>query len=154
MYKKSFTLVEMITVLAIIGVGSGLFYFVFFMNFASFDSQIASIDLWQNTNEITEKISLDVRFAEDINFIDNKNVILSFPSGEPVTYTITPEGNFQRIRGEIVSTLSQNIDFANSFFNETSQSLIVTLTLQDYVFGKKVEVKTATEVCLRNLRGV
>lgn len=151
--KKSFTLTEIVTVLVVIGIGLSLFYSVFLLNWSSLDREVARINLWQDANKVIDRISFEGRVARNISFINSKSVTFSFleVATAPVTYTITPGGEFQRSQGVATSTLSQNIDYANSLFEVTTGgSLEVTLTLQEDVFGKRIEVKTYTEILPRN----
>lgn len=158
MSKKSFTLVEMLTVLAIIGIGIALFYSVFFLNWSAFDKEIARVDLWQEANEIIDRISLDIKSAEQVDFNDNRgspsffdSITLTFPDGNSSIYTITNAGEFQLDTGGGAVGLSQNIDYNNSFFVDNPQSVKLNLALENDVLGRRVKVRTSTEACLRNL---
>lgn len=156
MRKSSFTLVELVTVVAVIGIGSALFYLIFILNWSSFDNLIARVDLRQEANQIIEKISFEGRWAERKNIPHDKTLVLFFPDGTSTTYTFTSEGELQRLRGTTITILSRNVDFSNSSFEDEVggvevNSFIVNLVLEEDVFGRRIEVRSSTEIYLRNL---
>lgn len=150
--KRGFTLVEIITVLAIIGVGIGLFYSVFLLNWFSYDREIVFTNLWTEMSEIIQRISFDARFANNMNLVNDKEVIFSFFENSSVTYTMTPAGILQRVDdGGISTILSQNLLYSNSSFVIEGGYLKMNLTLVDKTFRGDVVVKTSTKVCPRNI---
>lgn len=149
-----FTLVEMLTVLAVIGIGMGLFYSVFYLNWSSFEKQLALIDLGQEANRIIETISFDGRIISDIDVAeDSKTVNLTSRDLDgnilsSITYVITGQGQICR-DGQI---LSENIEFDNSSFTKVGNSLVVELLLTDDVFGQGVQLPVKTQIFARNIR--
>ena len=150
--KKGFTLIEIVTVLAIISIGIGLFYSIFYLNWSSFEKQIALVDLGQEADRIMETISLDGRVVTEIHVeADNKTATLTLRDLEgnivdTITYAITGRGQIQR-NDQI---LSENIQFADSFFRREGNSLVVELLLIDDVFGQSVQLPVQTQIFPRN----
>ena len=159
--KKIFTLIELVVVLAIIGIGASLFYSVFLLNWISFESQIAQANLWQEAQLALQKISFDVRVAKEID-ITNKSITLTFPDNSTLIYTITPSGELQRIQTETISVISDKIDYNSSCFHFESEdcsveetadnvkSLKIFLTLSENVFNREIKVTTSTQIFCRN----
>ena len=150
--KRGLTLIEIVTVLAVIGIGIGLFYSIFYLNWSSFEKQLALVDLGQEADRIMETISLDGRLVTDIQVSENNKIvtlILRDLEGDVVdiiTYTITGQGQIRR-NDQI---LSKNIGFDDSFFRRQGSSLVVELLLRDDVFGQGVELPVQTQIFPRN----
>ncbi|OQX79896.1 MAG: hypothetical protein B6D56_06145 [Candidatus Omnitrophica bacterium 4484_70.1] len=158
--KKGFTLVEIVTVLTIIGIGSVILFQTFIFNWSAFEREIARIDLDLEANQIIEQISFDIRIGEQKSIsTGGDTLILTFPSGAQATYRFlfnpaTGENELQMIKGGVTTTLSQNIDLANSNFQDNTESVIVNLTLVKELFGirrTQIVVRRNIEVFLRNL---
>lgn len=159
---KGFTLVEIVTVLVIIGIGMTLFYSVFFLNWFAVNSYIARADLWQEMDAAIDQISLDARLANDIVLTQSgtqKNV--NFLETDPVTrssknlseYLLDSSGKLQVRRGTatLPSLISDHVNFAKSSFTLPSfRDLKVDLTLNDDVLGKTIEINSSTEIYRRN----
>ena len=150
--KKGFTLIEIVVVLAIIGIAIGLFYSIFYLNWSSFEKQLALVDLGQEADKIMEMISLDGRLVTNIQVSEgNKITTLTLMDLEGniidiITYTITEKGQIQRNE----EVLSENIEFDDSLFRRVGSSLVVELLLQDYVFGQDVQLPIETQIFPRN----
>lgn len=148
---RGFSLVEIVTVLAVIGIGIGLFYSVFFLNWSLFEKQLTLVDLGQEADRIMEMISFDARVANQINVSPDKRTatfIFRDINGNIVniiTYTLILPDQIQR--GNQI--LSENIDFADSSFEEVGNSLVVELLLEDDVFGQSVNLPVKTQVFSR-----
>lgn len=156
MRKKTFTLIELMTVLVVIGIGMVMFYSTFFINWASFDNQIARTNLWQEINEIMNIISFDGKYAKAMDVSeDGSSVTFTFPDNSQAVYSITPQGTLEVTKAGITNVLSQNIYVANSSFAEDTNSLVVNLALQQKeVFGQIVAAKTSTKIYPRNLNSL
>lgn len=149
MHRRGFTLVEMVTAVAVVGIGIGIFYTVFLQNWWAFDDQFSRINLWQDANEIARLITDDVRASSRLAVTTNEDVktaTLILPDGSSIVYSMNREEVLQRTKGGTTSILSQNVDFQESSFIAAQNSLKLTLTLWDTVFGRRVEVSTSTQV--------
>ena len=154
--RRSFTLIEMITVLAIIGISGALFYSVFFLNWSGLYNEISRVNLWQDANSIIDDLSLSGRLAKSaVVSSDKKTLTLKFPDSTQAVYSIingSPYGSLQETKGSVTKTFSENIDYTNSSFDVTTSlySFIVNLDLKDRVFNRNIDVKTSVEICFRN----
>ena len=139
--KKGFTLAEILTVLAIIGVGIVLFYFVFFLNWMNLEKEFTRVELQQDFYDLIEKISFDVRPAKDVVINSSHDINIIYPQTPSVTYIITPQGHLIRQDSSTTQTLYTNVDYNKSSFKRApnSTALIVTLVLEDKVFGEEIE---------------
>jgi prepilin-type N-terminal cleavage/methylation domain-containing protein len=152
--RKAFTLVEMVTVMAIVGISMGIFYAVFFLNWQALDQYIASADMGQELTQIVDKVSDDARFSKQIiittstggsetRFID--------PAGQPLgSYIMRQNGEFAIRRGDKEQVLTNRLDFANSRFEHNGKSVLVTLALSDDILGRRFNLASQTEIFPRN----
>jgi prepilin-type N-terminal cleavage/methylation domain-containing protein len=150
MKKKGLTIMELLVVVAIVGIVSALFYSVFYLNWFSFDRCVTRINLCEEARIIADRVSFQVRSAKDINLVNNKSVVLEFVDGSSTTYTITDSGQFQVTDAGNSFVLSSKVDFQVSYFRLDFSALVFYLVLKDEVFGKPIEVKTVVEVMPRN----
>ncbi len=153
MRKRGFTLVELVTVVAIIGISSAIFFSVFLLNWTALDGDIERTNLWQDANEIIDRISLDVRIATAIDVsADGKTLTLTQGGGD-VVYSFTSDGRCLYTSDATTEVLSEDVNYDGSLFeeNEAHTSVTVTLDLQKDVLGRNVEVATSTEVYSRNI---
>lgn len=152
--KRGFTIVEIITVLAIIGIGMGLFYSVFFVNWSSFEKQLTLIDLQMEADNIIEMLSFDAKFARQFTVTNGKQIDFSFcdpTNNTPLTYALTTPGEIQKTQGSTTQVISEYIDYNNSSFTRTGDYLQVDLRLRDDVLGREVELDISTQISPRNL---
>jgi len=160
--KRAFSLVELIVVLAIIGIGIGMFYSTLFVNWTSFEKQTSLIDLQMEADKITELISNDGKNAQEIKVAPGGKQV-TFCYSEPVTctpsikYQLTGTGGvpgkIERLLDAGTPTeISKYIDVGNSNFSEANSCLDVYLLLFDTVFGDRIELRVSTQVFPRNVR--
>lgn len=156
MNQKGFSLVELVTVLAIVGVVSGILYTVFFMNWQAFDMNIAQADLGAEYEQAVETIVNDSRFARQINVTKAAtNYSATFIGQDGLnfgTYTIKNNGQLTLKRSdtspEIV--LTSKLDYAQSEFKKNGSALRMTLAFTDQVFTRPVSLKSSVDVYPRN----
>ena len=153
MHKRGMTLVEIVTVIAVIGVGIGIFYTTFLQNWWAFDDQLTRINLWQDANEITRLFTDDARASRQLavaTTTDVSTATLTLPDGSSVVYSMRANGIFEITRAGATAILSQNVDFNNSSFEQVGNSLRLVLTLNDDIlFGRRVAVTTSTQAFSR-----
>lgn len=151
--RRGVTLVELMTVMAILAVSVGMFYTVWFSNWRTFDHHTAVADLWSDANEIAEQMSMDGRAASQITVaVGQKSVDFVNALGNTyATYQITAAGDFTITRGAAVTTVTDRIDFANSNFIQQGSALQTDLILVDEeVLGDDVSINAQMEVFPRN----
>ncbi len=156
MKKKSFTLIEILTTLIIIGIVGTMLFSIIFLGWVSFESEIARINLWEEANQIIDSFSINAHAsASEIYSSPKKDhffdkVIFNFLDGNFITYEVTSKGEFKVSKGISPQILSQNLVYEKSGFLKKPNSLVLKLTLEDKVFGKKIKVETSTEIFPRN----
>lgn len=149
--KKAFTLIELIVVVLILGIGTAMFYSVLSMNWIASEQHITRSDIWQELNTIVETANADGRKSNAMTvsnpfslvFLDNNGAVIA-------TYTITAGGLIQRDTGAGPVTLSEKVDQTNSSFVTSGRSVIMTLVLQGDVMGDPVQARTSVEIFPRN----
>ncbi len=154
MNRKAFTLVELITVVVIIGIGIGFFYATFLNNWRALEDQDAQRNLWQDMNLISETITADARRANAVLVAANGlSAQFIFPASSGlvnVTYSINGL-NLLKIQGASNVILSRNVELdppapaPDSLFVGTSNALRLDLTLSDSqnIFGPAVRVTSS-----------
>ena len=147
-------MIEVLFVLAILGIFLGMFYTTWIMNWSSFEEHTLRSDLWQDANKILETMSLDGRAAAQIDVQDlNKTAVFRDTTGAIfMTYRITNNGEMQRQQNgaAVVEKLSAFVNFNNSLFEKKGKALQTKLVLSDSVFGRPVDVLASTEIYPRN----
>ncbi len=144
-----FTLVEMITVLAIFGIGSALFYATFMNNWRVLDDQLVRVNLWQDANSIVGSVSGNGRGTRTMSVFEDsvsKTVNLELYDSSSIVYTMTSNGRLEMTKGGATVLLTDRVDFSHSSFESFQNSLKFTLTLQDESFGRIILVETSTQV--------
>jgi len=157
MNKKGFTLVETITVLAIVGIFIAFFYTLYFLNWQACDQFIAYADFGQDMDQIIDQIGQDGRNATTIKITINspttQQVECLDTNGNPIsTYTMTNTGVFTITNAQNnQNIITQKLDFANSAFVMDGNAIQVKLRLADQIFGHTVFLNSETEIYPRNL---
>lgn len=151
MNKRGISLVEILTVLAIVGIGSGLFYSVFYVNWIAFEKQLALADLQLEADEIMETIAIDVRYSVDFIVEEGgKEVSITLPQDEIVTYTVTEAGEVSRTKAETTKTFTSRADYDASIFTDVGNYLAFDLTLFDTIVGDRLALSVSTQAYPRN----
>lgn len=156
MNNKGISLIELITVLAILGVCLGLFYFGFILNMQAFDQNIAQADLKQDLSSIIEKVENDGRFAKQIDVVRDGNhrqaTFIDSTGGIIGVYLMRDTGVFVIQRPERADSIETfKLDFARSDFNPLGNNGIkMNLTLTDNLLIHQVSIGSVTEVYPRN----
>ncbi len=151
--ERGVTLVELMTVMVILGVSIGMFYSVWMSNWRTFDHHNAIADLWHDANQISQQMSMDGRVAGKITVaLDQKSVDFENALGAIyVNYQMTSTGDFIITRGAAATTITDRIDYANSRFIQQGSSLQAELRLVDeQVIGGEVVIEPRMEVFPRN----
>ncbi len=155
--REAFTLVELLTVIVILGVMIVTFHLVFVTNWVTSLDRVTRATLWQESNAAMESLTRDGRqsrqmdVAEDADAGTKTAVILDAQSQLVATYVMDNQGKLQRsdVAGNL-SILSDHVDFANSKFEKMGRTLRVNLALKDDVFSRVIHVSTSTEIFPRN----
>lgn len=157
--KNAFTLIELMTSIMILGISIVLFNTIFVSSWISFEERVLRSKLWQETNDIIERITYDARDAYSVELVEDEDSSLIKLYDKDSTlissYLINSQGTVQISKSEEdeqYTIISESIDFLDSDFNVEAgaTTLYVKLTLQDYVFTRLIEVETSTEIFLRN----
>ena len=154
--KRGFSLIELITVLAIIGIGIGIFYNTLFVNWTSFEKQVGLIDLQMEADKITELIFNDGKNAQEIQVAaGGKQVTLCYsdPCTTSIQYRLTGVGIERSLdSGATFAEISRYANSTDSNFRPLNSCLEVDLLLRDTVFGDRIELRVSTQVFPRNVR--
>ena len=152
--KRSFSLVELIVVVAIVGIGIGLFYSVLVVNWVSLEKQVSLVDLQMEADKISEAISADGRLARLITITGaGKNVLFSLPAdlGPTVTYSIAANGEISKDSGSGSYVISRYLDYNSCSFAREGNALLANLSLVDDVFGQRLRLAVSIRIFPRNL---
>ncbi len=149
--KRGISLVEILTVLAIVGIGSGLFYSVFYVNWIAFEKELALADLQLEADEIMEAVAIDVRYSVDFIVAEGgKEVAIQLPQDVIVTYTVTEAGEVSRTKDETTKIFSPRADYDASIFTDIGNYLAFDLTLFDTIAGHRLALSVSTQAYPRN----
>ncbi len=150
--KRGFSLVELLIVLIIIGIGIAMFYSTLYVNWTSFEKQVSSIDLQMEADKISEVISDDGRYAKTFSVLSGgKQAHFEFPDSTTVDYFLTPQGQIQRsLNGAAAYNVSEFVDYNNSLFKMSNSCLVGDIALSDIVFGQKTQLSFSVQVFPRN----
>lgn len=156
--RRGFSLVEIITVLVILGVSISIFYAVFITNWLAFQDRIIRADLWMDADAIIDAISEDIRSAEsfDVSPDNNGGQVLTITdlNGVPTLYAMRASGIFEYQRPPALgfSELSRHLRMPDSFMQISNDVLQVNLVLGDNLFFRDIRIETSTEIYSRNQR--
>lgn len=155
--RTAFSLMEIVTVLVIVGVSIPLFYTVFVTNWLAFQDRIIRADLWMDADMIIDAIAKDLRSAKSFDVSsDNGDQVLTITdlNGASTVYAMRASGIFeyQRPASPGFSVLSRHIFMPNSFMQKSGDTLQVNLVLEDNLFFRDIRIETSTEIYPRNAR--
>ncbi len=155
--RKGFTLIEMVTTLAIVGIASALFYMIWVTNVSTMENHISRADLWNDANAIVERLSVDVREASQITLngqgTPTQTATLRDAQGNLLaTYRMSNAGVFevQPAGAGNFTILTGFVDYANSSFALIGKGLALNLTLFDRPLHHLVSINASTEIYPRN----
>jgi prepilin-type N-terminal cleavage/methylation domain-containing protein/uncharacterized repeat protein (TIGR01451 family) len=152
--KSAFTLVEIITSLAIIGVFMAFFYSLYVLNWQACQQIIFGADMGQDMEEIVDQIGGDARNSQAINLVSPQEVVFTEPTGGSVTYTISVLDNGRNqisvTRVGVTDVLSQSLTAASTFSMDGS-NIVVNMVMQESNLGQPVTLVSQTEFFPRNL---
>lgn len=155
--RRGFSLMEIITVLVIIGVSISIFYAVFITNWLAFQERLIRADLWMDADAIIDALSEDIRSAKSFNISsdtgDQVLTIIDLNDASTV-YALRASGIFeyQRPASPGLSVLSRHILMPDSFMQRSDDALQVNLVLEDNLFFRDIRIETSTEIYPRNER--
>lgn len=154
--SRGFSLVELVVVLVIVGIGGTMFFSVFYTNWNGFDTCIMSVNLQQELDDIFENITQDGRLCNTFVITENassKTVELFDHADVPnsiASYTILDTGDFTIDRGSGARLMSKSIDFVNSKFEDKDDYLVIELALRQQGMNGEINVKGAVQIYPRN----
>ena len=153
--RRAFSLVEMIVVLLIMGIGMAMFFSTLHINWVAYDSELIRLDLQQQADQISSLLAADVRGGE-ANFTvpNSQQVNISYPSDlilDPVSYSISANGELTRTEGSTSTTLSNNVDTVNSSFSiDSINCLVIDMRLAQNSLGQEVNLSVSDKFFPRN----
>ena len=155
--ERGLTLVEIIVVLVIISIFGGVFYSTMMINWSSCAERMARAQLWNEANDIVEKISQEGRFTREIDVVQDFSsgvqtaTLLDWQDQTIATYTMSSKGTLEVVKPQATPMiLTSNLDFDNSAFTKNGKSLRMDLALIDEGITRKVSINTQTEIYPRN----
>jgi prepilin-type N-terminal cleavage/methylation domain-containing protein len=148
--KKGFSLVELLTVVIIIGISIGLFYTTFYYNWLTMNTYTARADLMQEMDQVIDVVTEKVREADDftISTSPTLSTVTLSPSGQVLSFDSTGQFLFQN--GPSIQNLSYSVDSANSSFTSDTGALNLQLTLREPTPGQDAILSTFIQVYPRN----
>ena len=153
--RRAFSLVEMTVVLLIMGIGMAMLFSTLHINWVAYDSELIRLELQQQADEISSLLATDIRGAE-ANFTvpDSQQVNISYPSDlnlNPVSYSISANGELTKTEDGTSTTLSNNLDTANSSFSiDSINCLVIDLRLTQNNLGQEVNLSVSDKFFPRN----
>ncbi len=162
--QKAFSFVEMMAVIAIIGVGMALFSLVFFSSWTNYEINLTRIHLQQDLdsafNVITEDVMEGASLVSSgdsltINYFVNPRNPANFPYIS-VYYQITTQGVTRsmtlRLDGSVVTQnlIQGSMDTDQSFFQVNGRQVFCQLALMANVFDKLVTVVDKKTILRKN----
>ncbi len=149
---SGFTLVELLTVVVILGILISFFYTTFFSSWAEMDNYATRSNLWQDMNRVMDKVTVQARQAKGITVAsDGRSVVLvdSFGSNF-ATFAFNVAGELTLTQPGSVELLTDRVDVGLSSFSKNSEALVVKMVLADMLAMRRVQIETTTEVFPRN----
>lgn len=160
MQRRAFTLVELVTVVLIVGIGMVIGYELLLGHWTAYEQQMIALNLQQDADRVLERLSADTRAANGFAIAPNaKQVVLRYPNPRPqVTYTLVaqPDPATGVIQNQVTHTvngvvtiLSRRLDLAASSFLALGNGLEVRLVFQD-IFLRQVRFPIDTVIYPRS----
>ena len=156
--KSGFTLVELVIVVVVLAVVSGVIFTVLGTNWSAYDDQNVRSDLLLDANEILESITDQARAAGGFSLeggTTKKSVSILDEAGNMlVRYDVDKRGNSADLKmthdGANFTLLSDHVDFDKTIFAVTGSTLTITLALKEDTFKRPIETIVRTEIYSRN----
>jgi len=158
--KNGFSIVEIITVLAIIGVFIAFFYTLLFLNWEACNRFLAQADFGQDMDTAIDAIANDARLSKDFNISNTASsvqVVFNDVNENPIsTYVMYSNGEMTETRPGLSSViLTENLNYANSNFVSSAinpGNLVVNISMidQNQLFGHPIILNSQTELYPRN----
>ncbi|MCK5215515.1 MAG: type II secretion system protein [Candidatus Omnitrophica bacterium] len=152
--NSGLTFVEILVVLVVFGIAIALFQTVFATNMSAFDEHIIRANLWQEANELFERLTTDARLASDIIMPDpngSSTAQLLDPEGNLIgNYSIMNDGRVLFDTGSNTVTMCENVDADKSVFKRNGRALVVDLVLTQGSLSRPVTISVTTEIFPRN----
>ena len=136
-YTAGFTLVEMLSVIAITMIMGSLFYTTFIMNWQGLDDGLNQTELWTEADMIADDMTYYGRAGKQFDVSsDSKSVTIIYPDlAQNISYTITSTptgGQLARVTASGETVLSYYVSYPNTSFTlDSLNTLVVNLQLQN-----------------------
>lgn len=158
-YTNGFTLVETLTSTIVIGILLTFLGSILFSNWSAYEEGLSRTNLREEAYNLLETITFNGRSSTRAVLQSETNQkVIEFLDGNDdliATYTMTNTGRIQfKDENDVITTLSEKLDFSTSGFQQDGSTLIVTLNLIDKVFRRTVSFNTSTEIFFRNYNNV
>jgi prepilin-type N-terminal cleavage/methylation domain-containing protein len=156
---SAFTLVEILTVVVIIGILTSVLYTTLFSGWSATEEYATRARLWQDMNRIIDQVTVEVREATRITVGANGTLVNFFDSSDPAAVAFascqfTAAGVFSITRmiqgAPVIVDLTDRVDPAQSLFSRAGETLVLQMVLADNVFSRRVQIETSTEILPRN----
>ena len=146
---KGFTLIEVLAAVSVFAllIGTTISLFIFYISI--FQSGIDRLDLQQNVRIATDFFIRELRYAEDLQVISNKEIRFRLP-GDITIYTLKKKNEeLVILSNNTENKIAYNINFLH-FTDE--QRKILSFEIQGQGDNNNYLYATRSAVCLQNLR--
>jgi hypothetical protein len=147
---------EILVGLVILGAAAVFIHTFFVTNWTFYEERVTRSNLWQDSNQIIEQMTVDGHEAKRIDVINDPTaktaVFVDRQDQVIATYVMTDSGQLQMSRQDaaLFSTLTRFLDFNQSEFVRDGRALQVQLALKDRVFLRGVSIQTNVDIYPRN----
>ncbi len=153
--KKAFSLVELLAVLMITGIGVTLFSVVFINNWFAYEDRINRANLLNETNQIIDQMSFEGRNSKQVEIANgaDKTTVTYYSAldNSLIIFELHSDGTVTLTKSGKTRTLTTHLDFANSSLTQLNgEDVTVNLTLKDMAGTRDIHVTAGSEILIRN----
>ena len=157
--RKGFSLVELLAVLMITGIGATLFSVVFVNNWFAYEDRINRANLLNESNQIIDQMSFEGRNAKLVDVVTGADkttvTYTNAVDSSLVLFELHTDGTLTMTKNKNTRNLTTHLDYVNSSIVQEGATnfnfkLIVSLALKDGAGTRDIHVTAGSEIYLRN----